>query len=103
VLDSATTSALEHVQRGNATGPDLAALLFVAGSSFLDLTAVDARVAQLNLQLRRSGQSALNERLGKRVFNVFLQRSAERTRSVVAVATCLLEHVSGQLPRPAGS
>ena len=62
---SGMVGTLEHVQRGTCTGTDWLLFFFFASSSFLNLPAVDASVAQVDFELGRSGQSPLDQRFAK--------------------------------------
>jgi hypothetical protein len=46
----------------------------------------DAGIAEINFQLGGPRQGALNQRLRQRIFDVLLQRAAQRTRAIAAVA-----------------
>ena len=53
----------------------------------------DAGIAEVDFEFRRPRQRALNQRFRERIFDVLLQRAAQRTRAVTAVGAGLLEDV----------
>ena len=95
-------SFLEDVKRcpgrlGGSANSHLFAVLVL-----VDRTAEDAGVAEVDFEFRRAGQRALDDRFRQRIFDVLLQRAAQRTGAVGAVARSSPER--SVLPRPsAGS
>ena len=59
----------------------------------MDLPVIETRLAQIDFEIRGLRQAALNQSFGKRILNELLERTAERTRPVIAVAAGLLENV----------
>src|SRR5262249_19575611 len=60
---------------------------------YVQLSVEDARVAEVNLQIRGAGKRALDQRLRQRILDVLLQRAPQGPRAVTAIRASLLEDV----------